>query len=145
MAFQSRATDTKGLRAAERPRPTDAELSILRVLWSQGPLSVRAVLKKLNEEKPTGYTTVLKLMQIMTEKDLVERDESCRPQIYRPRDPQTRTQRQMLRHMLDRVFGGSAREMVLQALSEKKTSARDLREIEKLLDRIDPEKIGEKR
>ena len=126
-------------RAPERPRPTDAELSILRILWDQGPLSVRAVLKKLNEEKPTGYTTVLKLMQIMTEKGLVERDESCRPQIYRPRDPQVRTQRQMLRHMLDRVFGGSAREMVLQALSEKKTSARDLKEIEKLLDRIEGE------
>jgi predicted transcriptional regulator len=125
---------------SERPRPTDAELSILRILWSDGPLSVRAVLKILNEEKPTGYTTALKLMQIMTEKGLVERDESCRPQIYRPRDPQNRTQRQMLRHMLDRVFGGSAREMVLQALSEKKTSARDLKEIEKLLDRIEGEK-----
>jgi predicted transcriptional regulator len=125
---------------SERPRPTDGELSILRILWDHGPLSVRAVLKKLNEEKPTGYTTVLKLMQIMTEKGLVERDESCRPQIYRPRDPQNRTQRQMLRHMLDRVFGGSAREMVLQALSENKTSARDLKEIEKLLDRIEGEK-----
>ena len=138
----------------ERPRPTEAELSILRVLWDNGPLSVRAVFKKLNEdsrgdgkkstEKVTGYTTVLKLMQIMTDKGLVARDESCRPQIYRPCDPQAKTQRQLLSHMLDRVFGGSTRAMVLQALSHKKTSARDLKEIEKLLDRIETEK-GAKR
>jgi BlaI family transcriptional regulator, penicillinase repressor len=133
----------------ERPRPTEAELSILRALWDNGPLSVRAVFKKLNEDsksndKVTGYTTVLKLMQIMTDKGLVARDESCRPQIYRPCDPQVKTQRQLLSHMLDRVFGGSTRAMVLQALSHKKTSARDLKEIEKLLDRIEAEK-GEKK
>ena len=124
----------------ERPRPTESELSILRILWEHGPLSVRAVLTKLNEEKPTGYTTVLKMMQIMTDKGLVERDESCRPQIYRPADPQAKTQRQLLRHMLDRVFGGSTRAMVLQALSEKKTSPQDLKEIEKLLNRMEGEK-----
>jgi predicted transcriptional regulator len=124
---------------SERPRPTESELSILRVLWENGPLSVRAVLKKLNEEKPIGYTNVLKVMQIMTEKGLVERDESVRPQIYRPCETQAKTQRQLLRHLLDRVFGGSARAMVLQALSEKKTSAKDLKEIEKLLDRIEGE------
>jgi len=129
-----------GTMASERPRPTEAELSILRVLWENGPLSVRAVLKKLNEEKPIGYTNVLKVMQIMTDKGLVERDESCRPQIYRPRDPQSRTQRQLLRHMLDRVFGGSTRAMVLQALSEQKTSPQDLKAIEKLLDKIEEEK-----
>lgn len=129
----------------ERPRPTEAELGILRVLWENGPLSVRAVLKKLNEERPTGYTTVLKLMQIMTEKGLVERDESCRPQIYRPRDSQSKTQRQLLRHLLDRVFGGSTRAMVLQALSEEKTSPQDLKEIEKLLNRIAPQGEGEKK
>ena len=133
----------------ERPRPTEAELSILRVLWDNGPLSVRAVFKRLNDEtkssdKVTGYTTVLKLMQIMTDKGLVTRDESCRPQIYRPCDPQVKTQRQLLSHMLDRVFGGSTRAMVLQALSHSKTSARDLKEIEKLLDRLEAER-GEKR
>jgi predicted transcriptional regulator len=129
----------------ERPRPTEAEIGILRVLWENGPLSVRAVLKKLNQEKPTGYTTVLKLMQIMTDKGLVERDESCRPQIYRPRDSQVKTQRQLLRHLLDRVFGGSTRAMVLQALSEKKTSPQDLKAIEKLLNRIEgsPERSGD--
>ena len=129
----------------ERPRPTESELSILRVLWDHGPLSVRAVLAKLNQEKsdsdkPTGYTTVLKMMQIMTDKGLVERDESLRPQIYRPTVPQAKTQRQLLRHMLDRVFGGSARAMVLQALSERKTSPQDLKEIEKLLNRLESPK-----
>ena len=123
--------------ASERPRPTEAELSILRVLWESGPLSVRAVLKKLNEEKPIGYTNVLKVMQIMTDKGLVERDEACRPQIYRPRDPRAKTQRQLLRHMLDRVFGGSTRAMVLQALSEKKTTPQELKTIETLLNRIE--------
>ncbi len=94
-------------------------------------------MRKLSEEKPIGYTNVLKVMQIMTEKGLVERDEAVRPQIYRPRDPRAKTQRQLLRHMLDRVFGGSTRAMVLQALSEKKTSAQDLKQVEKLLDRIE--------
>src|SRR6185312_5528677 len=105
--------------------------------WEHGPLSVRAVMKKLSEEKPIGYTNVLKVMQIMTDKGLVERDESCRPQIYRPRNPQAKTQKQLLRHMLDRVFGGSTRAMVLEALSEKKTTAAELKQIEKLLDRLE--------
>src|SRR5271170_3188464 len=125
---------------SKRRRPTEAELGILRVLWEGGPRSVRDIQRILNESRPTGYTTVLKMMQIMTDKGLVERDESCRPQIYRPADPQAKTQRQLVRHMLDRVFGGSTRAMVLQALSEKKTSPQDLKEIEKLLDRIEREK-----
>lgn len=124
----------------ERPRPTEAELGILRTLWENGPLSVRAVLTKLNEERPVGYTNVLKIMQIMTEKGLVERDESCRPQIYRPRDPQAKTQGQLLRHLLERAFGGSTRAMVMQALSAEKTSPQKLKEIEKLLDGIAAEK-----
>jgi predicted transcriptional regulator len=128
----------------ERPRPTEAELGILRILWENGPLSVRAVLRKLNEEKPTGYTNVLKVMQIMTEKGLVERDESRRPQIYRPRDPQAKTQRQLLRHLLERAFGGSTKAMVMQALSAGKTSPEALKEIEGLLDRFSLEKNREK-
>lgn len=75
-------------------------------------------------------------MQVMTDKGLLERDESVRPQIYRPRDPQQKTQRQLLRHIVDRAFGGSTRAMVLQALSEKETSPRELAELEKLLDRM---------
>lgn len=122
--------------ASERPRPTEAELNILRVLWENGPLSVRAVLRTLNAERPLGYTNVLKTMQVMTEKGLLERDESCRPQIYRPRDPQKQTQGQLLRHIVERAFGGSTRAMVLHALSEKETSEQELDELEKLLDKI---------
>lgn len=122
--------------AKESPRPTESELNILRVLWKNGPLSVRAILKILNLEKTLGYTNVLKTMQVMTEKGLLERDETCRPQIYRPRDPQQKTQRQLLRHIVDRAFGGSTRAMVLQALSEKETPPEELDELEKLLDRM---------
>jgi predicted transcriptional regulator len=123
--------------ASENPRPTEAELNILRVLWENGPLSVRAVLRILNADKPFGYTNVLKTMQVMTEKGLLKRDESCRPQIYRPRDPQKKTQAQLLRHIVERAFGGSTRAMVLHALSEEQTPEKELDELEKLLDKIE--------
>ncbi len=121
-------------------RPTEAELSILRVLWSNGPASVRDIQRILNETRATGYTTVLKTIQIMTEKGLVERDETVRPQIYRPRHSQEQTQRQLVRDLLQRAFGGSVKTLVLQALSTSKSSAAELEEIEKLLDRIEGEK-----
>ncbi len=121
------------------PRPTDAELSILRVLWEAGPKSVREVQHILNETKPTGYTTVLKMMQIMTEKGLVERDESVRPQIYRARHSRVRTQQRLITDLLHRAFDGSVREMVLQALSTRKSSPEELAAIEELLDRIEGE------
>jgi BlaI family penicillinase repressor len=122
------------------PRPTEAELNILRVLWKNGPLSVRAVLHKLNEERPMGYTNVLKAMQNMTEKGLLSRDDSQRPQIYRPSEPQEKTQRQLVRHLLERAFGGSTRAMVLQALSGKKASAAERDELDRLLVRIESRK-----
>ncbi|HLK17697.1 MAG TPA: BlaI/MecI/CopY family transcriptional regulator [Bryobacteraceae bacterium] len=125
---------------SKRPRPTEAELGILRVLWDGGPRSVRDIQRILNDARPTGYTTVLKLMQIMTEKGLVERDESQRPQIYRSRYSQEQTQRQLLRDLMDRAFGGSVRELVLQALATKKSSPEELEEIEKLLDRFEGDK-----
>ncbi len=121
-------------------RPTEAELSILRVLWSNGPASVRDIQRILNETRATGYTTVLKTIQIMTEKGLVERDETVRPQIYRPRHSQEQTQRQLVRDLVQRAFGGSVKTLVLQALSTKNSSAAELEEIEKLLDRIEGEK-----
>jgi BlaI family transcriptional regulator, penicillinase repressor len=126
--------------AAKPPRPTEAELSILRVLWQRGSQSVRQVQRALNESKPTGYTTALKLLQIMTEKGLVERDESQRPQIYKPRYSQQHTQRQLLGDLLQRAFGGSVKALVLQALSTKKTPPAELEAIEKLLDRFEGEK-----
>lgn len=119
------------------PRPTEAELSILRVLWQHGENSVREIQRLLNETKPTGYTTALKMLQIMTEKGLVERDETVRPQIYRPRYSQEHTQRQMLTDLLHRAFGGSVRTLVMQALATKKSSRDEIDAIEKLLDRFE--------
>ena len=126
--------------ASKPPRPTEAELSILRVFWEHGAQSVRDVHRTLNESKPTGYTTVLKLLQIMTEKGLVERDETKRPQIYKPRLSQQQTQRQMLGDLVQRAFGGSVKALVLQALSTNKSSLAELEAIEKMLDRFEGEK-----
>src|SRR5690242_1384090 len=118
-------------------RPTKLELSILKVLWESGPLPVREIQNILDAKKPTGYTTVLKMVQIMTEKGLVDRDESVRPQIYRARYSQEQTQRHLVRDLLQRAFGGSVKALVMQALAGKKSSAKDLDAIEKLLDRIE--------
>ena len=123
--------------ASKQRRPTEGELSILRVLWEAGPKSVRDIQNVLNEARPTGYTTVLKLLQIMTEKGLVDRDESKRPQIYRARYSQEQTQRQLVRDLVQRAFGGSVKALVLQALSTKKSSGEELDAMEKLLDRFE--------
>jgi len=122
--------------ASKPPRPTDAELAILHALWEAGPRSVREIHHILNQDKPTGYTTVLKMLQIMTEKGLVDRDESVRPQIYRARYSREQTQRRLLTDLLHRAFGGSVRELVLQALATKRSSPEELAAIEKLLDRF---------
>ena len=119
------------------PRPTDAELAILRVLWSRGASTVRDVYDQLNRNAPTGYTTVLKLLQIMTEKGLVVRDETQRAHIYEARYSEQKTQRQLLLDLADRAFGGSAATLVLQALSGRKTSAEELSAIRDLLDRLE--------
>ncbi len=119
------------------PRPTDAELAILRVLWSRGASTVRDVYDQLNRNAPTGYTTVLKLLQIMTEKGLVVRDETQRAHIYEARYSEQKTQRQLLLDLADRAFGGSAAKLVLQALSGRKTSAEELSAIRDLLDRLE--------
>jgi predicted transcriptional regulator len=114
-----------------RRKPTDAELGILRVLWSRGPSTVRQVAEVLGRE--AGYTTVLKLLQIMTEKRLVVRDEAERTHIYEAAYTQDQTQRQLVTDLLDRVFDGSAAQLVLQALATNKTSPEELDEIRKLL------------
>ena len=119
------------------PRPTDAELAILRVLWSRGASTVRDVYDQLNRNAPTGYTTVLKLLQIMTEKGLVVRDETQRAHIYESRYSEQKTQRQLLLDLADRAFGGSSAKLVLQALSGRKTSAEELSAIRDLLDRLE--------
>jgi BlaI family transcriptional regulator, penicillinase repressor len=125
--------------ATNPPRPTDAELAILNVLWEAGPKSVREVQQILNQARPTGYTTVLKMLQIMWDKGLVDRDESVRPQIYRARYSRTKTQRRLLTDLVHRAFDGSVRELVLQALSTTKSSPAELEAIEKLLDQIEGE------
>ena len=109
---------------ATLPRPTDAELGILRVLWERGPSTVREVHEVLSRDaEGTGYTTVLKLLQIMTEKGLVERDEAQRAHVYRARATQQKTQRQLVTDLLERAFGGSPAQLAMQALSTKKASA----------------------
>jgi len=121
------------------PRPTDAELAILRVLWDRGPSTVRDVHDDLNRHATTGYTTVLKLLQIMTEKGLVVRDEAQRAHIYEARHSEQKTQRQLLSDLADRAFGGSAAKLVMQALSGRKTNPEDLEAIRNLLDRLEGE------
>jgi predicted transcriptional regulator len=117
----------KGLRR----KPTDAELGILRVLWTRGPSTVRQVAEDMG--KVTGYTTVLKLLQIMTEKRLVTRDESSRTHVYAAASTQEQTERQIVSDLVDRVFEGSAAKLVLQALASTKASPEELDEIKKLI------------
>jgi len=117
-----------------RPRkPTDGELAILRVLWARGPSTVRHVAEAL--ERETGYTTALKLLQIMTEKGLVRRDESSRTHVYEAAASEDQTQRTLVSDLLDRAFGGSAAKLVLQALATRKASSEELVEIKRLIDR----------
>ena len=119
-------------------RPTDGELEILRVLWREGPSTVRDVHGILSKAKPgTGYTTVLKLMQIMADKDLVTRDEKNKAHVYTPRIREDQTQRQLVGDLLDRVFGGSAARMVMQALATKKANPEELAEIRHMLDEFE--------
>src|SRR5438046_5850205 len=108
------------------PRTTDAELAILSVLWERGPSTVRDVHDDLSSTQATGYTTILKLLQIMTEKGLVVRDESQRAHIYEARYSEQKTQRQLLTDLMERAFGGSSVTLVMQALSSNKTSAAEL-------------------
>ena len=121
------------------PRPTDAELAILAVLWERGPSTVRDVHDELNLHAPTGYTTVLKLLQIMTEKGLVVRDEAQRAHIYEARYSEQKTQRQLLSDLVDRAFGGSAAKLVMQALSGQKATAEELGAIREFLETLEGE------
>lgn len=119
---------------ATPPRPTDGELAILRILWDRGPSTVRQVHDVLAHERQAAYTTALKLLQIMTEKGLVERDERDRTHVYRARLSEETTQRQLVRDLLDRAFGGSSSKLVMQALATKRASAEELRDIRKAID-----------
>ena len=120
------------------PRPTDAELGILSVIWMLGPSTVRSIHEEMiKHQAKLGYTTVLKLLQIMTEKGLVERDESQRAHVYSPRESEESTQQQLVSDLATRAFGGSATELVMQALSGRKASATELAEIREMLDALE--------
>lgn len=117
------------------PRPTDAELAILRVLWDRGPSTVRDILTVLDQTRPTGYTTVLKTLQIMTDKKLVRRDTSERTHVYQCRLTEEQTQQQLVGDLLTRAFDGSAAKLVMQALATQPATPEELEEIRRLLDR----------
>ena len=121
----------------ELPRPTDAELAILRVLWRRGPSTVKEVHDELARRAPAAYTTTLKQLQIMAEKGLVSRDESQRAHLYTARLPEEQTQTQLVRDLLDRAFEGSASRLVQRALSSRPASAEELTEIRQLLDQLE--------
>jgi BlaI family transcriptional regulator, penicillinase repressor len=121
------------------PRPTEGELEILRVLWRRGPSTVREVQDDLVRDRQPGYTTVLKLLQIMAEKGLVSRDESGRAHVYRAAAAEEETQSRLVDHLLDRAFGGSAAQLVMRALSSRPASAAELAEIRRLLDAYETE------
>jgi predicted transcriptional regulator len=127
-------------KASQPPRPTDSELAIMRVLWDRGPSTVREVLEALNarREQSLAYTTVLRFLQIMTEKSLVVREEGERGHVYQPSAPADHTKRHLVRDLMDRLFDGSARELVVQALGAHKVSPSEIREIRKLLDDLEP-------
>jgi BlaI family transcriptional regulator, penicillinase repressor len=117
-------------------KPTESELEILQVLWDRGTATVRGVHEELAKNKDVGYTTTLKLMQIMHEKGLVKRDQSARIHIYEALVSREKTQQQFVGKMINSLFGGSPAELVLQALGHHKASASELEEIQKLLDNL---------
>ena len=119
------------------PRPTDAELSILRVLWDRGPSTVRQVHEVLSTEKDLGYTTALKTLQVMTDKGLVLRDDSERSHVYRAARPEDETQRSLLGDLMERAFAGSASRLVMQALQARPASKAELDAIRRLLDQVE--------
>jgi BlaI family transcriptional regulator, penicillinase repressor len=119
------------------PKPTEKELEILQILWNKGPVSVKAVYDKLGGESANGYTTILKLLQIMHEKGLVTRQKSGKLHLYQAVASQENTRKQMVDKMINTVFEGSAMQLVLSALGNKKSTKAELQEIKKYLDKLE--------
>lgn len=117
--------------------PTDRELAILGILWNNGPSTVRLVNEEMNKKQRTGYTTTLKLMQIMTEKGLLVRDDSKFQHVYKPAVSEEKTQKKLVKDLLERAFSGSAEKLVMRALSAKKISSKELVKIKKMLDQME--------
>ena len=122
---------------AKLGKPTDAELAILSVLWKRGPSTVRQVQEQLESVRGTGYTTTLKLMQIMLGKGFLKRDDTTHAHIYRATATRGKTQKQLVGQLLDQIFDGSAQQLVMQALSSKKSSPQELAEIRNFLDDLE--------
>ena len=122
--------------------PTASELEILQVIWQRGPSTVREVYRTMARDRDIGYSTVLKFMQIMTDKGTLVRDETARPQIYRPARPQRQIQQNIVRDLVSRAFGGSSASLAIHALSDRKTSPDERRQIRELLDSLDEPKEG---
>lgn len=127
------------MKKQPNPKPTAAELEILQVLWRHGPATVRFVNTRLNESKETGYTTTLKIMQIMFEKGMLERIKQSRSHIYKPAFKKEKIQRILLQSFVDKTFGGSSAALVMQALGNHKASPEELQKIRDLLDDIEQE------
>ena len=120
-------------------KPTDRELTILRILWDNGPCTVRKVNEIMSRDTNTGYTTTLKLMQIMTEKGLLSRDDSKFKHVYKPAVTEEKAQKQLVGELLDKAFSGSAEKLVMRALSAKRVSSKELARIKVLLENIEGE------
>jgi predicted transcriptional regulator len=119
---------------SEGPSPTPVELAILQAVWELGPCTVRQIHDALKPARDTGYSTTLKMVQVMTGKGLLLKDESVRPQVYRPAQPRERMQLRLIDELIQRAFGGSASELVLRAASGKRISSRELAEVKKLIE-----------
>jgi predicted transcriptional regulator len=119
------------------PKPTESELEILQVLWQQGPSTVRFVNDQLSQKREVGYTTTLKLLQLMLEKGLVQRDDDSRTHVYRPAVREEETQGLLLDRFVESAFGGSAMKLVMQALGNHRTSPEELAQIRTLLNQME--------
>jgi BlaI family penicillinase repressor len=117
--------------------PTSSELEILQVIWERGPSTVREVHRALAADRDIGYSTVLKFMQIMTDKGSLVRDARVKPQVYRAAQPQRQTQRSIIRDLVERAFGGSSASLVMQALADRKATAEERRQIREMLDALE--------
>ena len=117
-------------------KPTESELEILQILWQKGKATVREVHEELSRTKDSGYTTTLKLMQIMFEKGIVSRDDSNKTHIYQPNVTREKTQKHMVGKMIDTLFSGSSAQLVMQALGNSKSSRQELDEIQRMLDEL---------
>lgn len=120
-------------------QPTEVELQILQILWEDGPSIARHIHDRLQTSRKTNYSTTVKMLSVMLDKELLLRDDQTRPQVYRPSDPQQRTQKRMLGELLDKVYNGSAKSLLLHLLSSKKASLEELAEIRQLIDDAEAE------